>query len=66
MVAPIFFARPHRRTRRLLGDKLHEIAERSPKHIDAFNVLADMVLDQLNAQQPARSGPFANNVDKST
>lgn len=40
-----------RRDRRPLGNKLQDIGTRSPKDIEAFDVLADLVLERLNAQQ---------------
>jgi hypothetical protein len=40
-------------TRRTLGDKLQEIGRRSPKDVRALEVLADMVLARLDAQQVA-------------
>jgi hypothetical protein len=43
-----------RRDRRTLGDKLHDIGTRSPKHIEAFDALADFVLAQLNARDEER------------
>ena len=42
------------RDRRPLGNKLQEIGTRSPKHIEAFEVLADLVLEQLNARDEER------------
>ena len=45
---------PRPRDRRPLGNKLQEIGTRSPKHIEAFDVLADLVLAQLNARDAER------------
>ena len=42
------------RDRRPLGNKLQEIGTRSPKDIDAFEVLADLVLERLNARDAER------------
>lgn len=36
------------RAKRPLGNKLQEIADRSPKDLAAFEVLADLVLARLN------------------
>lgn len=40
--------------RRSLGNKLQEIAFRSRRDLEAFDVLADMVLDRLNADEQGR------------
>lgn len=39
------------RRKRPLGNKLQEIGTRSPKDIDAFDVLADLVLERLDAEE---------------
>jgi hypothetical protein len=47
---------PHRRlhrAKRALGDKFQEIAMRSPRDMDALEVLADLVLARLNEQDRA-------------
>jgi hypothetical protein len=55
---PLDFPRPATKTpprdRRPLGNKLQEIGTRSPKDIDAFEVLADLVLERLNARDAER------------
>jgi hypothetical protein len=51
--APVAQRRP-RETPRPLGNKLQEIGSRSPKDLYAFDVLADMVLDRLDADQRAQ------------
>jgi hypothetical protein len=47
MATPLPFARPPTSRPRLLGDKLQEIAVRSPKDLAAIEVLADYVLARL-------------------
>lgn len=37
---------------RTLGDKLQDIARRSPRDLHALDVLADLVLERLDAEQP--------------
>ncbi len=48
VVAIVLPRRVHRR-KRTLESKLLEIAQRSPKDAAALHVMADMVLDRLNA-----------------
>lgn len=43
--------RRQQRRKRPLGNKLQEIGVRSPEDIDAFDVLADMVLDRLDDEE---------------
>lgn len=45
----VYLAKPHpKRTTRPLGNKLHEIAMRSPADIVSLEVLADMILTRLD------------------
>lgn len=43
---------PTPRLTRTLGDKLQEIAHRSPADLEALERLADFILDKLNQRTP--------------
>lgn len=55
MAASVPFVRPlSRQTPRTLGDKLQEIAVRSPADLAAFDTLADLVLRELDDEEARR------------
>lgn len=39
-------------TGRTLGDKLHELAQKSPAHVRAVEVLVDRMLEQMAVPRP--------------
>lgn len=63
MAEPLPFTLPRRRDShrrrpdpRPLGNKLHEIMTLSVKDLEAFDVLADMVLERLHSQHEKNAG----------